>query len=88
MRCVFAYVIECAESLICISVQTHKYIRQVIIQTDNFSAHALHEFFGCIMVRVSVRMCKLVAVLYVMLSECNNMSVLCLYEIVRNVALI
>lgn len=35
-------------------MQTHKFVRAIWIQDDKFSAQALHDFFGCIMVRVSV----------------------------------
>ena len=51
--------------LICISVQTHKYIRRIDVGNTygsvDISAQTLHEFFGCIMVRVSV---------YVLISVC------------------
>jgi len=45
--------------LICISVQTHKYIRRIDVGSMyvgrlDISAQTLHEFFGCIMVRMSV----------------------------------
>jgi len=54
------FILLCLNIMICISVQTHKYIRKLYVQNDQFSAHALHEFLRCIKVRlVCVCVCVL-----------------------------
>jgi len=54
IACDILYIVIEYTDQICISVQTHKHIRRLQIDDDEFSASALHKFFGFIAVRVNV----------------------------------